>query len=62
MDAHCADDVSQTKLSFYESVFRAEDPPTIIATADEYKITGKLGAAVDNFFRVSDRGSTLWTE
>ena len=59
-DVHA--DVSEAKLSFYESVFRAEEPATIIATADEYKITGKLGAAVDNFFHVSNRGSTLWTE
>jgi len=30
-------------------------------TPDQYKL-GKLASGLDNFFRVSDRGSSFWTE
>ena len=50
---------------YWTSIFAAGPPPTIVATAETYKKAGALApacAAIDNFFAVSDRGSTFATE
>ena len=66
-DSPPVDDVSKLKGSpmiFWESVMRAEGPMTTPATSDSYG-GGRFGgvlAGFDNFFRVTDRGSTLLTE
>ena len=35
--------------------------PQIVAVPADYKL-GKLASGMDNFFRISDRGSSFWTE
>lgn len=66
-DSPQVDDVSKLDGSptlFWESVMRAEGPMTVPATPETYGggFFGGAFANLDNFFRVTDRGSTLLTE
>ena len=66
-DSPGVDDVSKLKSSpmyFWESVMRAEGPMNSPATSEAYGggCFGGMLAGFDNFFRVTDRGSTLLTE
>lgn len=66
-DSPPVDDVSKLKgspMNFWESVMRAEGPMTTPATPEAYGggCFGGMLAGFDNFFRVTDRGSTLVTE
>ena len=50
---------------FWASIFSLEKPATTLATADKYQSMGFLAstiAHVDNFFRITDRGSSFYCE
>ena len=52
-------------LKFWASIFSLEKPAMILATADKYQSMGFLAstiANVDNFFRITDRGSSFYRE
>ena len=40
---------------------QADDPPKVVVSKEDYKL-GSLAAALDNYFRISDRGSTFAQE
>eukprot|EP01035_Chromulina_nebulosa_P019061 gene19061-24883_t len=51
--------------NFTSSILRKDEPADIIVTAESYSILGPLAplaSFTDNFFRISDRGSTIRTE
>ncbi len=51
--------------SYWNSMVAAEAAPTKVVTAADYpraRALAPVAAYVDNRFRVSERGSTLWTE
>jgi len=52
---------SNSLASFWTSVMQADEPPKIIMTASDYKLKG-LAAKLDNFFRITERGSDFVTE
>ena len=63
--AASADGMQNNFLRFWETVVKPEPPATKIATAADYAAYGGLAvtlAAIDNYFRVTDRGSTFYIE
>jgi hypothetical protein len=51
-------------MAFWESILRAEGPPTASSTPETYGggCLGPFLSSTDNFFRVTDRGGTLTKE
>jgi len=52
-------------FKFWTSVTAQEKPPTTVTTTEDYKSLGVLAffaSSVDNYFRISDRGSSYYFE
>jgi len=47
--------------AFWASIMMADDPPKILALPADYKL-GRVASTVDNYFRISERGSSFWIE
>lgn len=52
---------STNMKTFWVSIFQADDPPERIVQPSEYKL-GRVASTLDNFFRITERGSTFATE